>query len=63
MINLDEFKESVRGSINIITLLYTDAFKREMERFVHPTGPVSKQIACDNVITMINELSERKICA
>lgn len=52
MLSLSEYQESVRSIMNIIPLIYTEAFKREMDRFVNPTGPVSKQIACDNIIQM-----------
>ncbi len=59
MISLGEFKESVRKSINIIALIYTDAFKREMERYVNPSGPVSKQVAFENIIVMTEKMYGR----
>lgn len=55
MISLGKYRESVRSSINIIPVIYSDAFKREIERFVNPIGPVSKQIACNNIIKMTEQ--------
>ena len=44
---------------NTTVLIHDEAFRREIERFVNPSSPVSKQVALDNIVVMVEKRNVR----
>lgn len=45
-------------NIKLLNLLNNKSFEREIERFVNPSGPVSKQIALENIQLIMRKYYE-----